>query len=203
MTGINRVDIRVGAMGIAAILIAFLGSSVVDAAGEKELNKGLKFFKDGRFADANIEWRVSAKKGNLSATFNLGFLYESGLGTKQNFPESLKWYRLAAEKGFTKGMNNVGHFYATGRGVKLNYQEAIKWWRRAADKGDSWGTYYLGIAYYHGWGYPRDFSKALRNFEVAYKALPDDYKAIRIWLCLKALDKDALAKVTGVGFPSA
>jgi TPR repeat protein len=47
-------------------------------------------------------YRVDAEKGNSSAQFSLGFMYEKGQGVPQDYVQAYMWYNLAATQG-TKG----------------------------------------------------------------------------------------------------
>ena len=47
-------------------------------------------------------YRVSAERGNASAQFSLGFMYEKGQGVPQDYVQAYMWFNLAAAQG-TKG----------------------------------------------------------------------------------------------------
>ena len=47
-------------------------------------------------------YRVDAEKGNSSAQFSLGFMYEKGQGVPQDYVQAYMWFNLAAAQG-TKG----------------------------------------------------------------------------------------------------
>ena len=47
-------------------------------------------------------YRVGAEKGNASAQFSLGFMYEKGQGVPQDYVQAYMWFSLAAAQG-TKG----------------------------------------------------------------------------------------------------
>jgi len=47
-----------------------------------------------------VEWfRKAAKQGNVGAQFNLGRMYENGLGVDKNDSTAVEWHRKAAEQG--------------------------------------------------------------------------------------------------------
>ena len=50
-------------------------------------------------AKAFENYLVAARDGFARAQFNLGFLYESGRGTRQLATEAYVWYTLAGENG--------------------------------------------------------------------------------------------------------
>jgi len=43
--------------------------------------------------------RPLAERGDAAAQFQLGVMYDNGIGVRQNHAEAAKWYRLAAEQG--------------------------------------------------------------------------------------------------------
>ena len=47
-------------------------------------------------------YRVGAEKGNASAQFSLGFMYEKGQGVPQDYVQAYMWFNLAAAQS-TKG----------------------------------------------------------------------------------------------------
>ena len=51
------------------------------------------------YSEAARWFRRSAEKGNSSAMFQLGKLYEEGSGVEQDTDEALKWYQAAADGG--------------------------------------------------------------------------------------------------------
>ena len=58
-------------------------------------NNGLK----QNYVQAFRWFSKSAEKGNSSAMFQLGKLYENGLGVEPDTNEALKWYKSAVDAG--------------------------------------------------------------------------------------------------------
>ena len=58
--------------------------------GDYYMRGGKKYYKK-----AFKLFEVAAKKGDAEAKYQLGQMYEEGLGVEQNFKEALKWYELA------------------------------------------------------------------------------------------------------------
>ena len=59
-----------------------------------------------------LRWyRKAAEQGYSVAQFNLGVMYENGLGLPQDYIEALKWYRKAADQGIADAQNNLGLMY--------------------------------------------------------------------------------------------
>ena len=47
-----------------------------------------------------------AEQGVAEAQFNLGTIYDSGQGVRQDYAEAARWYRKAAEQGNTEAQYN-------------------------------------------------------------------------------------------------
>lgn len=56
-------------------------------------------YKSGNNAKAAHFYRISAELGHPTAQFNVGLMYEQGIGVPQNDQMAAGWYRLAADPG--------------------------------------------------------------------------------------------------------
>ncbi len=120
------------------------------------------------FVDRDInDCRVKAEQGDGVAQYNLGVLYDRGIGVLQNYKEAIKWWKKAAEQGYVQAQYNLGNMYSDGRGVPQNYKEAIKWYKKSAEQGDSSSQYNLGLMYGRGQGVIQDYVMAHIYFNIA------------------------------------
>ena len=62
--------------------------------------------------------RSAADKGDPTAMYNMGVMYDKGYKVSQNYTEALKWYRKSAAKNFPDAQYNIGVFYERGFGVR-------------------------------------------------------------------------------------
>ena len=97
-----------------------------------EFQKGWDAFNIRDYAAALKKWRAVAEQGLAEAQFNLGLIYDNGLGVTEDNQEAVKWYRRAAEQGLTEAQNNLGLMYEKGEGISEDVKEAVRWYRRAA-----------------------------------------------------------------------
>src|SRR5690348_17773091 len=81
--------------GTLAAVAAFL-SLLPGVAIAGPLDDGTAAAKRGDYSMAMRLLRPLAEEGNAAAQYDLGELYDSGNGVKQNFAEALKWLRLSA-----------------------------------------------------------------------------------------------------------
>ena len=74
----------------------------------------------------------AANYGDDEAAFQLGMLYELGLGFSQNCAKAAEWVTKAAQNGNPAAEYNLALRYRDGDGVPANPQEAENWFRKAA-----------------------------------------------------------------------
>ena len=96
---------------------------------------GLDAYLRGDYDTALAEFRPLAEQGYASAQYNLGVMYDNGLGVPQDYREAAKWYRFAAEQGKVKAQSNLASMYTHGQGVPEDYVLAHKWADLAASQG--------------------------------------------------------------------
>lgn len=115
-----------------------------------------------------VKWyRKAAEQGNNTAQFNLGYMYDEGVGVSKNDVEAVKWYRKAAEQGDSWSQYYIGTLYHTGDGVDQDFEEAIKWFQKSAEQGDKFGQYSLGRVYEWGNGTDQDYKEAAKWYQKA------------------------------------
>ncbi len=93
-----------------------------------------------------------AEQGIASSQYNLGVIYNYGLGVTKDYKEAIKWYLKAAEQGNSFAQYNLALMYQNGQGVTLDDKEAFKWYLQAAEQGHTDAQLDLGILYANGKG---------------------------------------------------
>jgi uncharacterized protein len=77
---------------------------------------------------------AAAGKGDPEAMFELGKLYEKGIGTDQDVAKALSLYQKAADLGFSDAINDLGFLYYQGAvGQKQDKKKAVELFLKAAD----------------------------------------------------------------------
>ncbi len=66
------------------------------------------------------------------AQYQLGKIYEKGLGVETDLKQAATWYKKAAEHGHHKAQYRIGKFYTQGKGVGKNGIKAYAWLYAAA-----------------------------------------------------------------------
>ncbi len=82
------------------------------------------------------ETYTAALRGDKVSQFNVGVIYERGIGTDVNQSGAAYWYLRSAEQGYLDAQYNVGIMYVSGRGVEQNTTAGMMWLAAAAKQGD-------------------------------------------------------------------
>jgi len=112
-----------------------IGLLLVPALGWADFRAGLDAYERGDYDTALAEFRPLAEQGYASAQYNLGVMYDNGLGVPQDYREAAKWYRFAAEQGKVKAQSNLASMYHFGQGVLKDDVLAHMWADLAASQG--------------------------------------------------------------------
>ncbi|MFT4689365.1 MAG: hypothetical protein ACI9OD_001572 [Limisphaerales bacterium] len=80
--------------------------------------------------------KAKAEQGEAIAQFNLGWMYEKGLGVIKDETEAAKWYRKAADQGYVSAQSSLGGMYAEGGGVIKDEVRAYMWFLIAGSNGN-------------------------------------------------------------------
>ena len=109
--------------------------------------RGYAEFKMARYASARRIWEALDQRNFGEAAFNLGILYEDGLGVPRDIERALAYYRRGALLGSPKAMFRVGVMHWLGApGVAVDRGEGRRYLSMAAAAGDSEARRYLAAA---------------------------------------------------------
>lgn len=115
-----------------AVLLSLAPVSLVSAG----LEEGLTAYKAGDYGVAMKEWKLLAERGHAKAQYNVGILYEKGLGVPKDPRQAYTWYKKAAAQGLAFAQNNLGAMYEDGLVVETDYVEADMWYLLSAKQGN-------------------------------------------------------------------
>ena len=122
------------------------GSGLGSRYGQHTLGEFHRWGRGGLVVDytqAIAFYRLAAAQGLDDAQFNLGVMYDNGLGVARDLVEALRWFQLAAAQGLPAALYWVADCHEKGRGVGRNTAEAIRWFKRALAAGCESATYNL------------------------------------------------------------
>ncbi len=133
-------------------------------------------FFNNSFAQQNKSlehWQELTNKNpnNALAWFNIGVLYEKGLGVIKNHTKAQQSYTKSINLGYAPAMFNLGSIYAQ----KKDYANAKFWWEKAANKSVPEAQYNLATLYEKGWGVQQDPEKAALWYQRAAETAMEKY----------------------------
>lgn len=114
-----------------AVIICLL---LLTGCATHNIKQGADAYARGDFDEAAKHWIPHAKEGNAYAQYNVGILWEQGLGrTPLNTNEASNWYFLSAKQGYIPAMVRLANLQRSG-----GHEEAAQSWLvLAARWGDS------------------------------------------------------------------
>ena len=140
-----------------AVAVLF-GLSMHSATAQTADERMYEYVEGKKAADKNDnakarEWYEKAiAKGNATAMYQLGWLYDNGYhGVAKNeakarelWSKARETYARAAERGNADGMYGMAILYHRGCGVTKDVDKAIEWYRKAAAKGSAEAMFAMG-----------------------------------------------------------
>jgi hypothetical protein len=121
--------------------------------------------------------------GNGYALFNVGLMYERGLGNvPQSYKTAVEYYQKAVKEEVKDAHCNLGNIYALGlgmeQGVPRNVELGIKLLTVGAEEGSRQCAYTLGSLYGKGEFIPQDLKKSFLYLSLAALAGHDQAKRV-------------------------
>ena len=124
---------------LCLVLTTLFVAAALSACGAGDSSDaGMLALKAGRYGDAVSIWKRASREGDSVSQFNLGRLYESGIGIKQNYEAAVIYYLSAAKKSHPYAQGSVAVLYAYGRGVPQDYVQSYVWSTLAAANYPKW-----------------------------------------------------------------
>jgi TPR repeat protein len=99
---------------------------------------GVKAADHADYITALQNWQPLAAEGHAASQYNLGLMYDRGLGVPRDPNLAAHWYAKAAQQGFARAQNHLGSLYEHGLGVPQSLEQAQKWYQLAAAQGNAW-----------------------------------------------------------------
>ena len=99
------------------------------AEAQNSVGSGLQAEK--RYEEARVWYERAAAQGHALATNNLAYLYDLGLGVKQDRQKGFELYSRAADLGWAEAMWNLANMYGAGQLGQKDLDMACVWTLRA------------------------------------------------------------------------
>jgi uncharacterized protein len=133
-------------------------------------DEGAAAFDGGQHEVALGHWAPLAEQGHMDAQFNLGIMYDQGIGVPEDSAAAAQWFEQAAAQGDPIAAFNLGLMYTEGRGVDQDFSQAARWYALAAEHEHPEAMERLSYLYAHGRGVDQDLGLAVRLSERAHEA---------------------------------
>jgi len=65
---------------------------LASGASADDFRKGIDAFNNEDYVTALAEWQPLAERGDLNAMYNVGLIYDEGLGVEVDKEKALEWY---------------------------------------------------------------------------------------------------------------
>jgi len=113
---------------LQVILITIL----IQGCAGQQLQTGNNAYAQGNYDEAAANWNSLAQNGNYLAQYNLGLLWERGLGsTPKDLSTAADWYIASARQGYVPAMIRLASIQSRSGYEK----EAVSWYNEAARRG--------------------------------------------------------------------
>jgi hypothetical protein len=151
-------------------------------SGADQFAEAKRYLNAKDYAKALPPLQEAADAGSAAAMYNLGGLYEYGLGVAQDYAQARRWYQKAAEAGSADAREALAQLSSasvtpspTISVASSEPQDDVKTqaydsYLKAAKAGNAEAMCRLGWVYQSGWGVGQDYAKARDWYQRAAKA---------------------------------
>ena len=190
MTAMRQLAIRL-ALGLAVAGWFCARAAVAD------LGPGWQAYQRGDYPAAVAAWRPLADTGDAAAQYNLGVLYDEGLGVERDGDTALLWWTRAAQQDHRLAQHNLA-LTLLERGGPRDLEEAVAWLQRAAAAGFARSQYSLAKLYAAGHGVTVDDDRAFALMLAAGQAgfVRAQYNLGKMYRDAQGVDQDLAAAST-------
>jgi TPR repeat protein len=112
-------------------------------------------------------YSLAAAQGQSWSQGKLGYMYEQGQGTAQNFEAAMAWYQRAADQGDSQAQFRLGLMYAVGSGAEQDLRKAFDCFNASAQQGFAPAQCMLGNMYECGEGTGQNYLLAAQWYQKA------------------------------------
>ena len=137
---------------------------------------GVDEFRAGNYENALAYWTegLKALPDSPQLNYNVGKLFDRGLGTSVDVTKATQYYLNAARQNYVPAMFSLGVIMAKNG----NYESAAKWWQKASERGLPEAQYNLARLYSDGAGVSKDIEKARYWYKMAAQSALNKYQLL-------------------------
>lgn len=116
---------------------------------------------------------LSAAHDDPTSIYNLGFMYESGLGVPKSIPRAIGYYERSAQLNYAKALFRLGTLSANRLIPEGSPELACQYYEKAAKAGLGEGAFLTGKCFATGVGMPKSLPLATQWYrEAAMRDIP-------------------------------
>ena len=139
-------------VGVVTLLMSFNANA--------NLEIGIFAKNEGRYDIALKSFQPLVDLGYGAAQFQLGEMYEFGLGLKKDPKMAADLFLKSANQGYAEAQFKVYRLYLEGNIFSKNQKEAVKWLKKSANLGLAAAEFNLAVMYHNGEVVLLDYKKA-------------------------------------------
>ena len=156
---LRRFRVKAFAASVAAAALCAAVLAAPQARGA-DFFEAYEAFQRGDYEEARAVWSTLAHDGDVDAQFNLGALYENGLGVAEDAEQAARWYRAAASRRLDLARLALARLQRVGALDPDPDEDQIKLLETAARRGLAEAQFELGVAYDQGLGVTQNHATA-------------------------------------------
>ncbi len=118
VSSVRRLSTHQHNMKTKSAMVIAVASLLCQAHGG--VKEALAAKESGDYETARKEFQALADKGEDKAMIELGLMYHTGEGVKQDYAKAMDWYLKAFAKGNGDAYSNIGVMYRDGLGCETN-----------------------------------------------------------------------------------
>ncbi len=114
-----------------------------------------------------------------NAYYHLGWMYQDGIGTAQDYEQAVYWYQKSSDLGNPVATNNLADKYEHGLGVPQDLDMAVALYQQVAGEVIA-ADLSLGRMYVEGRGVSQDFDKAKMHLNIVINSRIDGIAEMQV-----------------------
>lgn len=139
-----------------------------NAEQRAKLAESKQLLNNKKYIEAYAVLKPLADSKSSEAQYQIGLLYEKGLGLPTDYKEAFNYYELSYKNGNIKALGRLANMHYCGYGIPQSYGEAYRLFKQASDNGDTFSQSQLGNMYYNGLGVNKDYNEAYKLIKEAF-----------------------------------
>jgi hypothetical protein len=117
-------------------LLPIILVSLISFSANAESSRAQSAYDNQDYWEAMRLWQQESDLGDAEAAFNIGRLYDHGLGVRRDEQMAATWFQTAAKRGNAKAQYMLGLILSEQGSDPETLRQAIEWLRRAAVQGE-------------------------------------------------------------------